>query len=50
MKANFKLNEINNSVSSTDDLKDSKNLLEFDEYLETLPKGWNLWSTRNNSN
>jgi len=47
MKANFKLNKIDNSVSSNNDVDEH---LEFDEYLETLPKGWNLWLTRNSSN
>jgi|TARA_B110001454_G_scaffold185884_1_gene182321 hypothetical protein len=50
MKANFKLNKIDNFVPSVDNSDDLQNLVEFDEYLKTLPKGWNLWSTRKSSN
>lgn len=52
MKANFDIKKINASKNSNDlknnDIKN--NDVDYDEYLKTLPKGWNLWSMRNQSN
>ncbi len=53
MKSNFKINEKDNSLKESDSLDslsiDKLNDVNFDDFLKTLPKGWNLWSIRNTS-
>jgi len=52
LKTNFQKNE-----DKTSEIKDEENTTEkkdltqeeFEEYIETLPKGWNIWSIRSNS-
>ena len=54
MKANFKINKIDECSNDTDSSNlfpnVKQNEIEFEEYVKTLPKGWNLWSIRNISN
>ena len=54
MKANFKINKKDDYSTDPDsqDLStdENQNHTEFEEYVKTLPKGWNLWSIRNSSN
>jgi hypothetical protein len=54
MKSNFKINDIDKSLdgdnSSDSVLLDNPNDLDFDDVINSLPKGWNLWSIRNSSN
>tara|TARA_B110000467_G_C18042747_1_gene326780 strand:+ start:436 stop:597 length:162 start_codon:yes stop_codon:yes gene_type:complete len=52
MKANFKIKKDEDSSVQTNNLDSitNENQNEFEEYVKTLPKGWNLWSTRNRSN
>ncbi len=54
MKANFKINKKDDCSTNMDcpdlSVHDKQNSDEFEEYMKTLPKGWNLWSTRNSSN
>lgn len=53
MKANFKINKKNDfyEITPPDLLENNKqNQTQFEEYLKTLPTGWNLWSIRNSSN
>ncbi len=47
MKANFKITEdkpsdVPKKSTETSELTEE----EFEKYLETLPKGWNLWNIR----
>ncbi len=49
MKANFKITEDKPSdVDVPKKSTESSDLTEeeFEKYLETLPKGWNLWNIR----
>jgi len=49
MKSNFKISDKDKSVDeSTNLIKESKDA-NFDDILNSLPKGWNLWSIRNSS-
>ena len=54
MRANFKINKRDDSSNDTDSsdltINDIHNEKDFEDYVKTLPKGWNLWSIRNNSN
>jgi len=52
MKTNFKIKKDDNlsvQTNNFDSLTDeNQNQNDFEDYVKTLPKGWNLWSTRNN--
>jgi hypothetical protein len=53
MKSNFKINDIDQSVDqnpSDSTLDDESKDTNFDDVINSLPKGWNLWSMRNSSN
>lgn len=48
MKTNFNLNKDkkNNSASKLPKTDNELTEEEFEEYLQKLPKGWNLWNIR----
>ena len=52
MKANFKINKKDefSNPDSIDFPTEDNTQSSFEEYVRTLPKGWNLWSLRNSSN
>jgi hypothetical protein len=45
MKSNFNLNK-NNPPSKIPKMDNELTEEEFEEYLQKLPKGWNLWNIR----
>jgi len=50
MKSNFKINNLDEDKVSNFNLLDKSDDSNFDDILNSLPKGWNLWSIRNTSN
>ncbi len=54
MKSNFKINDIDKPLdednSSNFISHDKSKDVNFEDVLNSLPKGWNLWSIRNTSN
>ena len=43
MKANFKIDDKN---FNKEDTKENDEKTSYEKHLNTLPKGWNLWSLR----